>query len=56
MNFRLIISDVLSFWGPIDDEMTKYKKNFQYKAIEIYNALKGGKTPKRGGPKKINKK
>jgi hypothetical protein len=23
MNFRLIISDVLSFWGPIDEEMTK---------------------------------
>jgi hypothetical protein len=52
MNFRLIISDVLSFLGPIDEEMTKCKKIFQYKAMEIYKALKGGKMPKRRGPKK----
>ena len=51
--FRLMSSfiDVLSTWGPIDEEMIKCKKYCQYKAVDIYNALKRGEIPKRGGPK-----
>ena len=51
--FRLMASfiDVLSSWGPIDDEMIKCKKYCQYKAVDIFKALKKGEIPKRGGPK-----
>ena len=51
--FRLMASfiDVLSTWGPIDEEMIKCKKYCQYKAVDIFKALKRGEIPKRGGPK-----
>ena len=51
--FRLMASfiDVLSTWGPIDEEMIKCKKYCQYKAVDIFKALKKGEIPKRGGPK-----
>ena len=54
--FRLMASfiDVLSFWGPIDEEMVKCKKYCQYKAVDIFKALKRGEIPKRGGPKEQN--
>ena len=53
--FRLMSSfiDVLSSWGPIDEEMIKCKKYCQYKAVDIYKALKKGEIPKRGGPKEL---
>ena len=43
--------DVLAAWGPIDPEMIKCKKYCQYKAVDIFKALKKGEVPKRGGPK-----
>jgi hypothetical protein len=43
--------DVLSSWGPIDEEMIKCKKYCQFKAVDIFKALKRGEVPKRGGPK-----
>ncbi len=51
--FRLMASfiDVLSSWGPIDEEMIKCKKYCQFKAVDIFKALKRGEVPKRGGPK-----
>ena len=51
--FRLMAAfiDVLSIWGPIDDEMVRCKKYCQYKAVDIFKALKKGEVPKRGGPK-----
>ena len=51
--FRLMAGfiDVLSTWGPIDEEMIKCKKYCQYKAVDIFKALKKGEIPKRGGPK-----
>ena len=51
--FRLMAAfiDVLSTWGPIDEEMVKCKKYCLYKAVDIYKALKRGEVPKRGGPK-----
>ena len=51
--FRLMASfiDVLSSWGPIDDEMIKCKKYCQYKAVDIFKALKKGEVSKRGGTK-----
>jgi hypothetical protein len=51
--FRLMASfiDVLASWGPIDDEMIRCKKYCQFKAIDIFKALKEGRVPKRGGPK-----
>lgn len=51
--FRVMASfiDVLSSWGPIDTEMLKCKKYCQYKAVDIFKALKKGEIPKRGGPK-----
>ena len=51
--FRVMSSfiDVLSSWGPIDEEMLKCKKYCQYKAVDIFKALKKGEIPKRGGPK-----
>ena len=51
--FRVMSSfiDVLSSWGPIDPEMQKCKKYCQYKAVDIFKALKKGEVPKRGGPK-----
>ena len=51
--FRLMAAfiDVLASWGPIDDEMIKCKKYCQYKAVDIFKALKKGEIPKRGGPK-----
>ena len=51
--FRLMASfiDILSCWGPIDEEMIKCKKYCQYKAVDIFKALKRGEVPKRGGPK-----
>ena len=51
--FRLMASfiDVLSTWGPIDEEMVKCKKYCQFKAVDIFKALKRGEIPKRGGPK-----
>ena len=51
--FRVMASfiDVLGSWGPIDAEMLKCKKYCQYKAVDIYKALKKGEVPKRGGPK-----
>ena len=54
--FRLMASfiDVLSSWGPIDEEMVKCKKYCQYKAVDIFKALKRGEIPKRGGPKEQN--
>ena len=53
--FRLMSSfiDVLSSWGPIEEEMIKCKKYCQYKAVDIYKALKKGEIPKRGGPKEL---
>ena len=40
--FRVMASfiDVLSSWGPIDPEMVKCKKYCQYKAVDIFKALK----------------
>ena len=40
--FRLMAAfiDVLSSWGPIDEEMIKCKKYCQYKAVDIFKALK----------------
>ena len=51
--FRLMASfiDVLYSWGPIDEEMIKCKKYCQFKAVDIFKALKKGEIPKRGGPK-----
>ncbi len=51
--FRLMASfiDVLSSWGPIDEEMIKCKKYCQFKAVDIFKAFKKGEVPKRGGPK-----
>ena len=51
--FRLMASfiDVLSSWGNIDEEMVKCKKYCQFKAVDIFKALKKGEIPKRGGPK-----
>ena len=51
--FRVMASfiDVLSSWGPIDPEMLKCKKYCQFKAVDIFKALKKGEVPKRGGPK-----
>ena len=51
--FRLMASfiDVLASWGPIDEEMIKCKKYCQFKAVDIFKALKRGEVPKRGGPK-----
>ena len=51
--FRVMASfiDVLGSWGPIDTEMLKCKKYCQYKAVDIFKALKKGEIPKRGGPK-----
>ena len=54
--FRLMASfiDVLSSWGNIDEEMIKCKKYCQFKAVDIFKALKKGEIPKRGGPKEQN--
>ena len=54
--FRLMASfiDVLSSWGPIDNDMIKCKKYCQFKAVDIFKALKRGEIPKRGGPKEQN--
>ena len=51
--FRLMASfiDVLASWGQIDEEMIKCKKYCQFKAVDIFKALKRGEVPKRGGPK-----
>ena len=51
--FRLMAAfiDVLQSWGPIDEEMLKCKKYCQFKAVDIFKALKKGEVPKRGGPK-----
>ena len=51
--FRLMAAfiDVLKSWGSIDEEMIKCKKYCQFKAIDIFKALKNGQVPKRGGPK-----
>ena len=51
--FRLMAAfiDVLKSWGPIDEEMVKCKKYCQFKAVDIFKALKKGEVPKRGGPK-----
>ena len=51
--FRLMSSfiDVLTTWQPLDEEMIKCKKYCQYKAVDIFKALKNGQVPKRGGPK-----
>ena len=51
--FRLMAGfiDVLKSWGPIDEEMIKCKKYCQFKAVDIFKALKKGEVPKRGGPK-----
>ena len=56
--FRLMAAlyDVLSLWGPIDDETIKNKKYCEYKAVNITKALKKGKIPKRGGPKEHENK
>lgn len=51
--FRLMSGfiDVLTTFGPLDDEMKKCKKYCAFKAIDIFKALKRGEVPKRGGPK-----
>ena len=51
--FRLMAAfiDVLKSWGSIDEEMIKCKKYCQFKAVDIFKALKNGQVPKRGGPK-----
>ena len=51
--FRLMAAfvDVLQAWGPIDPENLKRKKYCQFKAVDIFKALKKGEVPKRGGPK-----
>ena len=51
--FRVMSSfiDVLATWGPIDEEMLKCKKYCQFKAVDIFKALKKGEIPRRGGPK-----
>ena len=51
--FRLMAAfvDVLQAWGPIDPENLKRKKYCQFKAVDIFKALKRGEVPKRGGPK-----
>ena len=45
--FRVMSSfiDVLSSWGPIDSEMLKCKKYCQFKAVDIFKALKKGEVP-----------
>ena len=52
-NFRFMASfiDVLASWGLIDPVMVKCKKFCQYKAEDIFKALKKGEVPKRGGSK-----
>ena len=51
--FRLMAGfiDVLTTFGPLDDEMKKCKKYCAFKAIDIFKELKRGEVPKRGGPK-----
>ena len=51
--FRLMAGfiDVLKTWEPIDEEMIKCKRYCQFKAVDIFKALKKGEVPKRGGPK-----
>ena len=51
--FRLMAGfiDVLKSWEPIDEEMIKCKRYCQFKAVDIFKALKKGEVPKRGGPK-----
>ena len=51
--FRLMAAfiDVLKSWEPIDEEMIKCKRYCQFKAVDIFKALKKGEVPKRGGPK-----
>ena len=51
--FRLMAGfiDVLKSWEPIDEEMIKCKRYCQFKAVDIFKALKRGEVPKRGGPK-----
>lgn len=50
--FRMMTTfiDVLSDYGPIDDDMKKCKKYCQWKAVDIFKALKEGRAPHRGGP------
>ena len=50
--FRLMASfiDVIQSWQDLDEEMKKCKKYCQYKAVDIYKAIKKGEIPKRGGP------
>ena len=50
--FRLMIGfiDVLSDYGPIDEEMKKCQKYCKWKAVDIMKSLKKGEVPHRGGP------
>ena len=56
--FRLMAAfiDVLQSWGEIDEEIKYRKKYCQYKAVDIFKALKNGENPKRGGPKDFQNK
>ena len=56
--FRLMAAfiDVLQSWGEIDEEMINTKKYCQYKAVNIFKALKNGENPKRGGPNEFQNK
>ena len=50
-NFRLLayFIEVLYSWGPLDKEAEKVKKYCEFKAVDIFKALKNGEIPKRGG-------
>ena len=50
-NFRLLayFIEVLYSWGPLDKEAEKVKKYWEFKAVDIFKALKNGEIPKRGG-------
>lgn len=52
MKFRLMSQfiDVLTQYGPLDDEMKKCKKYCGFKAVDIHKSLKKGEVPRRGGP------
>ena len=50
-NFRLLsyFIEVLNSWGPLDEDAKKVKKYCEFKAVDIFKALKNGEIPKRGG-------
>ena len=43
--------DTLTYLRPINEEMIRYKKYGQFKAINNFKALKAGEVPRGGEPK-----